>query len=53
MRCWTGGPFEGVTGATRWTPDGAPVKHPFIYRVEADGAGVKFLLVKSADGDAQ
>lgn len=48
-----GGPFEGVTGAARWTPDGAPVKHPHIYRVEADGADMKFLLVKSADGGAE
>jgi branched-chain amino acid transport system substrate-binding protein len=38
---------EGVTGKTGWTPDGAPIKHPFIYRVEEDGEGSKFVLLQA------
>jgi branched-chain amino acid transport system substrate-binding protein len=44
--------FEGATGAIRWTPDGGPVKHAFIYRVEVDGAAEKFVLVQAAGGGA-
>lgn len=48
-----GGPFEGATGRMRWTAAGAPVKHPFIFRVEAAGAGVKFVAVRMAGDGAQ
>ena len=48
-----GGPFEGATGQMRWTAAGAPVKHPFIYRVEAVGAALKFVPVRMAGGAAQ
>ncbi len=38
--------FHGVTGDTHFSPDGSPVKHPFIYRIEGTGAGEKFVLLK-------
>ncbi|MAG98966.1 MAG: ABC transporter substrate-binding protein [Alphaproteobacteria bacterium] len=37
----------GVTGPTRWTPDGAPLKQPFLYRVEAGAGGRQFTLLRS------
>jgi len=38
--------FHGVTGDTRFTPQGSPVKQSFIYRVEAGKTGEKFVLIK-------
>lgn len=43
----SGKPFAGVTGVSSWAANGGAVKHPFIYRVEASGAGDKFVLVKT------
>jgi branched-chain amino acid transport system substrate-binding protein len=38
----------GVTGPTRWTPEGTPLKQPFLYRVEAgEGGGGEFTLLRS------
>ncbi|MDP6175441.1 MAG: ABC transporter substrate-binding protein, partial [Rhodospirillales bacterium] len=39
--------FDGTTGKTRWTPGGSPIKQPFIHRVEKDGAGSKFVLLRT------
>ena len=39
--------FDGATGKTRWTPGGSPIKQPFIHRVEKDGAGSKFVLLRT------
>jgi branched-chain amino acid transport system substrate-binding protein len=39
---------EGVTGASRWAPNGTPVKHPHLYRVEGHQAGERFVLVQDA-----
>ncbi len=40
---------EGVTGAGRWTPDGTPIKHPHLYRVEGSQTGVRFQLVQEKE----
>ncbi len=37
---------EGVTGSSRWAPDGTPIKYPFLYRVESGQTGEKFVLVQ-------
>jgi len=37
---------EGVTGASRWAPNGTPVKHPYLYRVETSQSGERFVLVQ-------
>jgi len=37
---------EGVTGASRWAPNGTPIKHPYLYRVEASQSGERFVLVQ-------
>lgn len=37
---------EGVTGASRWAPNGTPLKHPYLYRVEAGQSGERFVLVQ-------
>jgi len=36
---------DGVTGASRLAPDGTPIKHPHLYRVDSDKSGEKFVLV--------
>jgi branched-chain amino acid transport system substrate-binding protein len=36
---------DGVTGASRLAPDGTPIKHPHLYRVDSDNSGEKFVLV--------
>ncbi len=38
--------FEGATGKTGFTPEGTPIKDPFIYRVITDGNGEKFDLLR-------
>ena len=37
--------YDGVTGQTAFTPEGAPIKHPFIYRVEGSKSGERFSLL--------
>lgn len=37
--------FQGVTGDSRFSPQGSPVKRPFIYRIEAGKTGEKFVLL--------
>lgn len=37
---------EGVTGASRWAPDGTPIKRPYLYRVEGSQTGERFVLVQ-------
>ncbi len=41
---------EGVTGASHWAPDGTPIKHPHLYRVEGGQTGMRFVLVQK-DGE--
>ncbi len=41
------GGYDGVTGKTRFTEDGAPVKRPFIYGIKADASGENFVLLKN------
>lgn len=36
---------RGATGTTRMSADGFAIKHPFIYRIESDGDGEKFVLL--------
>ncbi len=44
---------DGVTGKTSWTPEGAPVKHPFIYQVEGTEEGNKFVLLQAGSDRPQ
>ncbi|GMR18850.1 MAG: ABC transporter substrate-binding protein [Gammaproteobacteria bacterium] len=37
--------FHGVTGDTHFSPEGSPVKHPFIYRTKGTSTGEKFVLL--------
>jgi branched-chain amino acid transport system substrate-binding protein len=37
---------KGVTGETRFTPEGSPVKRPFLYRAEGSKSGENFVLLK-------
>ena len=41
---------NGVTGTSHWSPAGEPIKKPFLYRVESDEVGGKFVLLR-ARGD--
>ena len=41
---------DGVTGPSGWSPEGTPIKHPFLYRVESGPAGGKFVL-QQTQGD--
>ncbi len=43
---------EGATGKTRWTAEGIPLKHPFIYRIEGAGEGNKFVLLQAGNDRA-
>jgi branched-chain amino acid transport system substrate-binding protein len=45
--------IDGVTGMTSWTPEGTPLKHPFIYRVEGAGEGNKFVLLQAESDRGQ
>jgi branched-chain amino acid transport system substrate-binding protein len=38
---------QGVTGETRFSPEGSPVKRPFIYRAVSGKTGEKFILLKN------
>ncbi len=38
--------FEGATGKTRFTMEGVPVKHPFIYSIKNTGDGERFVLIE-------
>ncbi|MEN8130825.1 MAG: ABC transporter substrate-binding protein [Pseudomonadota bacterium] len=38
--------YQGVTGETHFSPEGSPIKHPFIYRAETGASGEQFVLLK-------
>ena len=38
--------IDGVTGISRWAPDGTPVKYPSFYRVVGGPTGEEFVLVE-------
>ncbi len=37
--------YKGVTGETRFSADGTPVKNPFIYMAEGNEGGERFVLI--------
>jgi branched-chain amino acid transport system substrate-binding protein len=38
--------YQGVTGETSFSPDGSPIKHPFLYRAVTGENGEQFVLLK-------
>ena len=38
---------RGVTGVSRWSQAGEPIKKPFLYRVEGDKSGGTFVLLQT------
>lgn len=42
---------KGVTGISRWSQKGEPIKQPFLYRVEGGKSGGKFVLLHAKGGN--
>ena len=42
---------KGVTGVSRWSQGGEPIKQPFLYRVEGGKSGGKFVLLHAKGGN--
>ncbi len=38
--------YQGVTGESRFSMEGSPIKHPFIYHVKVDKNGERFVLLR-------
>lgn len=43
----------GVTGLSHWSAAGAPIKKPFLYRIEGVESGGKFVLLRTKGDPAQ
>lgn len=41
---------KGVTGVSRWSAKGEPIKKPFLYRVKSGKSGGKFVLLQARGG---